>query len=145
MADVVATQEVFASTDALREPWPTPVEVAEGTALLGGPSATIPGVAYTNSGAHTGTKNIGPLSFGFPDGGAGLKALEVSVATDGTWMFPVTGGAGAAQGAPVYAVVASGRITSLTMTATGNTLFGRVNLPADYVATAGAVPVKIGA
>lgn len=142
MADVVATQEVFASTDSLREVWPTPVEVASGTALLSG---TKSGVAYTNSGAHTGSKTIGPLSFGFPDGGAGLNALEVSVATDGTWMFPVTGGAGAAQGALVYAVVASGRITSLTTTATGNTLFGRVNLPADYVATAGAVPVKIGA
>jgi len=143
MADVIATQEVFASSDHLREVWPTPVEVASGTALLSGTDK--PGVAYTASGGMTGTKNIGPLSFGFPAGGAGLKDLEVSVATDGTWMFPVTGGAGAAQGTPIYAVVASGRITSLTTTVGTNTLFGRVNLPADYVATAGAVPVKIGA
>lgn len=142
MADVIATHEVFASTDALREVWPTPVEVASGTALLSG---TKPGVAYTNSGAHTGSKTIGPLTFGFPDGGAGLEALEVSVATDGTWEFPVTGGAGAAQGTPIYAVVASGRITSLTTTASGNTLFGHVNLPAGQTATASAVPVKIGA
>lgn len=143
MADVIATSEVFASTDAQREVWPTPVEIAKGTALLNGAKA---GVAYTASGAHTTDETVGPYTITVPDGGVGLEALEVSVATDGTWMFPVTGATSStAQGTLIYAVVASGRITSLTTTASGNTLFGRVNLPAGQAASASATPVKIGA
>lgn len=143
MADVIATSEVFASTDALREVWPTPVEIAQGTALLNGTKA---GVAYTASGAHTTSEVVGPYTITVPDGGQGLSALEVSVATDGTWMLPVTGAtSGTTQGTLVYGVVATGRITSLTTTASGNTLFGRVNLPAGLTASATATPVKIGA
>lgn len=143
MADVVSTQEVFASTDGLRETWKVTAEVASGTALLNGTKA---GVAYTASGGKAASKTVGPYTVSGPAGGAGLEPLEVSVATDGTWEFPVTGASSStAQGTLVYAVVSSGLITSLTLTSTSNTLYGRVNLPAGKVADSAATPVKIGA
>jgi len=143
MADVVSTGEAFSSTDALREVWPVTAEVAVGTALLNGTRA---GVAYTASGGHTTSESIGGMTIsGIVDGGVGLDALEASVATDGTYEFPVTGaGPSTANGTLVYAVVSSGRITGLTLTASGNTLWGVVNNPQDYVAASGVACVKIG-
>lgn len=142
MADVVSTSEAFSSTDAFREVWPVTAEVAAGTALINGTRA---GVAYTSSGGHTATAVRGLYTIsGIPDGGVGLDALKVSVATNGTYEFAVTGATSAtANGLPVYAAVTSGRVTSLTLTA-GGTLWGVINNPADY-ATAGAIScVKIG-
>lgn len=151
MADVVSTGEAFSSTGALREVWPVTTEVAVGTALLNGTRA---GVAYTNSGGFTttDTNSAKPATIsGIPAGGVGLDALKASVATDGTYEFPVTGvtvngSVGLAyNGTPVYAVVASGRVTGLTLTASGNTLFGVINNPVDYVpSAAGIACVKIG-
>lgn len=152
MADVVATAPVFASTDALREVWDVVAEVAVGTALLAGTDSV--GVAYTNSGGHTGSKTVGPATIsGVPDGGVGLTALKCSVATDGTWEFPVTGVTSATKnGVVIYAVVAAGRITELTTTVGTNVRFGTVNAPAEYQAVAGTngpsaakCPVKVGA
>lgn len=144
MADVVSTAEAFASTDALREIWKLTAEVAVGTALINGDRA---GVAYTPSGGHlAAAKVVGPITVsGFPDGGVGLDALEASVAIDGTYEFPVTGAdATTANGTKVYATVATGRITALTLTASGNSYFGVINNPKDYVGAAGAICVKIG-
>lgn len=143
MADVIATAEAFSSTDALREFWPVTSEVAAGTALVNGTRA---GVAYTPSGGHVFTKTMGPYTVsGIPDGGESLDPLEVSVATDGTYEFAVTGATSAtANGTLIYAVVASGKVTSLTTTLTGNTLWGVVNNPKDYTASASAICVKIG-
>lgn len=151
MADVVSTGEAFSSTDAKRELWKIATECAVGTALLNG---TRPGVAYVNSGGHTRTdaNSANPASItGIPDGGVGLDALQVTVATDGTYEFAVTGAtiAGAvglaANGTLVYAAVTSGRPTSLTLTATSNTLYGIINNPQDYVPSAdGIACVKIG-
>jgi len=145
MADVVSTGEAFSSTDALREIWPTPVEVAVGTALINGTRA---GVAYTNSGGHTRSDAVtaSPVTLtGIPDGGIGLDALEVSVATDGSYEFPVaTVVAGTANGTPVYATVTSGRVTALTLVSAGGTLWGVINNPKDYVQSAAATCVKIG-
>lgn len=145
MADVISTGEAFSSTDALREIWPVASEVAVGTALLNGTRA---GVAYANSGGHTRTDAVSaaPASIsGIPDGGVGLSALEASVATDGTYEFAVTGADGTtANGTAVYAVVASGKITSLTLTSTSNTLWGVINNPKDYVGSASKSCVKIG-
>jgi len=144
---VVATAEAFASTDALREVWNLAdfenAEVAVGTALFNNGRA---GVAYTPSGAHTISKTVGAVTIsGFPDGGAGLDALEVSVATDGTYEFPVTGASSSTDnGTLVYAVIGSGKITSLTLTAGTNTRFGVINNPKGYVGAAGAICVKIG-
>ena len=144
MADVVSTGEAFSSTDALREFWPVTVEVAVGTALID--VADRPGVAYTPSGGHVITKTVGPVTIsGFPDGGASLDPLEVSVSTDGTYEFPVTGAsASTPKSTKVYAVVAAGRITELTLTVGTNKFFGIVNNPHDYVASASAICVKIG-
>ena len=145
---VVATAEAYASTDALRETWNLTsfenAEVAVGTALI---NNDRPGVAYTPSGAHTATKTVGPLTIsGVPDGGAGLDAMEVSVATDGGYEFAVTGaGPSTVNGTKVYAVVASSKITELTLTASTNKLFGVVNNPKGYVAASGVACVKIGA
>ena len=144
MADVVSTGEAFSSTDAQREVWPITAEVAVGTALINGTRA---GVAYTNSGGYTGpNESIGGMTIsGIPTGGVGLDALQASVATDGTYEFPVTGaGPSTANGTPVYAVVSSGRITSLTLTASTNTPWGVVNNPQDYVAASDVACVKVG-
>jgi hypothetical protein len=143
MADVIATAEAFASTDGLREIWDVTSEVAAGTALLNGTRA---GVAYTPSGGHAISKTVGPYTIsGGSDAGESLDALKVSVSTDGTYEFAVTGAAAnTANGTLVYAVTSTGRITSLTLTATGNSLWGVVNNPMDYTASASAICVKIG-
>jgi len=143
----VSTGEAFSSTDAQREVWDLTnfeaAEVAVGTALLNGTRA---GVAYTNSGGYTGSESIGGMTVsGIPQGGVGLDALQVSVATDGTYEFPVTGaGPTTDNGTAVYAVVASEKITELTLTVGTNTLWGYVNNPQDYVAASGVACVKIG-
>lgn len=151
MADVVSTGEAFSSTDAKREVWAVPTEVAVGTALIKGTRA---GVAYTNSGGvtRTDTTSATPATVsGIPAGGVGLDALQVSVATDGSYEFAVTGATIAAavntgaNGTPVYAVVASGRITELTLTVGSNVLYGSINNPQDYVPSANGIAcVKIG-
>lgn len=145
MADVVSTGEAFSSTDALREIWAVTTEVAVGTALINGTRA---GVAYAPSGGSVRTDAVGfaPMTLtGIPSGGVGLDALQASVATDGSYEFPVTGAVASTQnGTPVYAVVASGRVTGLTLTLTGNSLWGVINNPQDYAASASAICVKIG-
>ena len=145
MADVVSTGEAFSSTGALREVWPVTSEVAVGTALLNGARA---GVAYTASGGFVRTDAVtgAPVTYtGIPSGGIGLDALKASVATDGSYEFPVVGAnAATANGVSVYATVASGKISGLTLTA-GGTFWGVVNNPTDYVAASGVACVKIGA
>lgn len=145
MADVIATAPGFASTDSKREVWDVVTEVAAGTALLAGTDKV--GVAYTPSGGHTGSVTIGDKTIsGWSDGGVGLPALKCSVALDGTWEFAVTGADGTTKnGTIVYAVVASGRITSLTLTSTSNTRFGTVNNPQGYTGSASKLCVKVGA
>lgn len=147
MADVVATQtEVFASTDAQRVTWDVPGgdEVAKGTALVVG---GVPGVAFAASGGHTKTESLAGLTItGLPDPGASTPAGKVSVATDGTHEFPVTGATNATtNGTPVYAVVASGKVTSLTLTEGTNAPFGIVNQPLSRKPSAAKTCVKIGA
>lgn len=143
----VSTGEAFSSTDSRREVWDLTnfenAEVAVGTALVNNGRA---GVAYTASGGSTASESIGGMTIsGIANGGVGLGALEASVATDGTYEFPVTGaGPTTDNGVLVYAVVASGKITSLTLTVGTNTLWGVVNNPKDYVAASGVACVKIG-
>lgn len=144
---VVSTGEAFSSTDAKREVWDLTTfenaEVAVGTALINSGRA---GIAYVNSGGFTTSETLGgATTSGIPAGGVGLDALQVSVATDGSYEFAVTGAsASTPNGTPVYAVVASGKITSLTLTEGTNVLWGHVNNPQDYVASASAICVKIG-
>ena len=145
MADVVALAPGFASTDAQRETWDVVAEVAEGTALIAGTDRV--GVAYTPSGGHVRSKTIGPLTVsGFPDGGASLGPLRCSVATDGSWQFPVTGVDNTTKnGTIVYAIVSAGRITELTLTASTNKRFGTVNQPEGQAPSAAKCVVKVGA
>lgn len=146
---VVASSPGFASTDALREVWDLSnfenAEVAVGTALI---NNDRPAVAYTPSGGHVAPpKTVGLVTVsGFPDGGVGLGPKEVSVAVDGTWEFPVTGVTGSTDnGTKVYATVASGKITELNLTASGNKLFGVINQPQGIAPSAAKACVKIGA
>lgn len=152
MADVVATSPGFGSTDSRREVWDVVAEVAVGTALLGGTDRV--GVAYTPSGGHTTSRSFGGMTItGVPDGGASLPPLRCSVDVDGSWEFAVTGVTSATKnGTIVYAVVSSGQITSLTLTASTNTRFGTVNNPEGYQAVLGTngpsaakCVVKVGA
>lgn len=142
----MATNGVFSHTEAQAEIWTVPSEVASGVALVGGATGAQPGVALTASGAHTKSATVGPYTIsGIPDGGVGLDALQVSTATDGTWEFLVTGGlTTTAQNTLVYAVVSGGLVTSLTLTASTNAKFGKVNWPKGYNKVAGRLPVKIG-
>lgn len=143
----MALNTVFASSDNLREVWTVASEIPSGTPLIQGTKA---GVSLTASGGYTRSITVGPYTVsGVPAGGVSLNALEVSVATDGTFEFTgvkATDGAAAAptttaQGALVY--ITSGGVLSLQ--ASGNTLFGRVNYPLHkYIKAAGKLPVKIG-
>lgn len=142
---VVATAPGFASTDAQREVWDVTAEVPVGTALIADVDRV--GVAYTPSGGHTTSVVRGGMTLsGIPDGGVGLPALRCSVATDGSWEFAVTGATAATKnGDVVYAIVASGTITELTLTAGSNVRFGTVNCPEGYVPSAAKIVVKVGA
>lgn len=73
-------------------------------------------------------------------GGIGNRSNGATVALDGTFIMPVTGASSSTlQGAAVY--ITSGRV--LTLTASGNTLFGVVDgYPGKQ--TAAACAVKIG-
>jgi len=144
MPDVVSTGEAFSSTDALREHWTLTSEVAVGTALMNG---TRSGVAYVPSGGMTGSKVVGEVTLsGYSIGGVGLDLLEVTASTDGSYEFPVAGAlANTLNGTAVYATVAAGKVTGLSLTLTGNVAFGVVNNPQDYIpSAAGIACVKIG-
>lgn len=152
MADQISTGEAFSSSGERREIWPVTSEVAAGTALINGTRA---GVAYTASGGYTRTdlNSANPATIsGLPAGGIGLDPLQVTVATDGSYEFGGVTGATVAlsvntgqNGTPVYAVVTTGKVTGFSLTATGNTLWGTINNPQDYVPSAdGVACIKIG-
>ena len=72
-------------------------------------------------------------------GGIGNRDTGATVATDGTFIYAVTGVVGGTtQGTPVY--ITSGR--TLTRTASGNTIFGVVD---GVNNTAASTAVKVGA
>lgn len=147
MTYAVSTGAVFSSTDAQREVWTNPTTIAPGTAVIS--VADQPGIAITGTGDYaTPASTIGAYTItpaAGTGGGVGLTGKQVSVATDGTWEFPVTGGTtSTVQNTLVYAVVSSGDITSLTTTAGSNKVYGKVNYPVDYVKVDGTLPVKIG-
>jgi len=142
----MANNVVFSDIESLREVWPVAAEVASGTPLVNNGKA---GVALTASGGSTKSVTSGPYTIsGIPAGGVGLDALEVSVATTGTFEFTGVVSSGTtpvptstAQGTPVFITSAG----ALTLASSGNTAFGRVNYPKGYNKVAGKLPVKIGA
>ncbi len=149
MAAAVATQEVFAHTDALVETWDVGADIAEGTLVKQGSRY---GIVLTNSPGQTGkdTLTYGPYSISRTkvagvgnDSASAISANAAGVALDGTWEFGAITGVttGTAQGTVIYA----DSTNALTTTATGNTQVGVVNYPATYVKAAAKAPVKIGA
>lgn len=137
----VNLKQVYAFNRNLTREWP----VAAGT-LAGDAQVSIsnqPGVAITNRGDATLTKEIGPISLTIPAGGFGNLADSATVAVDGSWAGPVTGATAATpKNTPVFATVAAGVVTELTLTA-GGTPFGVVD---SFLGKASATEtvVKIG-
>lgn len=111
------------------EVWP----VVSGT-TSGEPVTSIngePGVALTSRGDATTSVVIGPYTIsGIPSGGVGLNTAEATVATDGAFAFLVTGvSASTPKNTLVYAVSAGAgtEVTSLTLTASTNLPFGKID------------------
>ena len=106
--------------------------------------AGLPATTVTGSADYVKTDTaFGMTLSGIPAGGVGLKGREVTLAFDGTWEYPVTGGTAAtAQGVKVYVIAAS---NTLTTTAGSNVGFGYIDWSPDYDRTRGVLPVRIGA
>lgn len=141
----MATNLVYRNTDSYNRVEDLGATLAPGKAVLsksGAPAVTVTASAdYTISAPINGA---GTLS-GIPRGGQGLEAQEVTLAFDGTWEFPTSSVSGVtnttAQGTKVY--LTSGG--NLTATASGNTLYGSVDIPPGYDRARGFTPIKIGA
>lgn len=123
--------------------------VPSGT-LSGDPVINVdrPAVAITSRGDTISSTVVDGLTHQYRSGGFSNKAEEATLAFDGTYEFDVTGvTASTGNQVKVYAVVDSGtgKVTALTTTASGNTLFGVTDYPNDYYKRAGIAPVRIGA
>lgn len=152
----VATQEVFAHTDAQVETWNLGAATPENT-LVKQPGSERFGVTLTDT---TGVAKPDKVIYGnvkitgVTQPGVGnedataIGNFPAGVATDGTWEFEDVVSTGTtpvptstAQGVVVYATAA----LALTLDSSGNTRVGVVNYPATYTKAAGTLPVKIGA
>jgi len=125
------------STNRVR---PVAEGVVEGQALL---DNGVPAVALTGRGDATQTIDLGGgVTMTRPAGGVGNAANEAVLAYTGTAILPVTGVDGSqVAGTPVY-ITSDG---TLTLTASGNTLFGHLDARNASKNTATAAAVKIGA
>lgn len=138
----MATNAVFPYSETGTELWTLAATTAPGTPVVGGAGGAQPGVTLTGTGDYTVSQVVGPYTVsGIPRGAQGLAAKEATIATDGTWDFPVAGGdLTTAQNTLVYIKTDN----TLTTTVGTNKVFGKVNYPKDYVKVAGTLPVKIG-
>lgn len=102
-----------------------------------------PAVTLTASGGTVGS-SLTPQGYtlsGYDIGGVGNRENFATVAVNGTYEFPVTGGlVDTAQGTEVFIDA-----TAHTLSLTGTDHYGYVDLPPDYFVTAGVLPVRIGA
>lgn len=101
----------------------------DGTVLADAPT---PGFTITGSGDYVPAGTVvGPYTITAAAGvagGVGLAATKATVALDGAFRYAVTGATNATVGGTiVYAVVSGGAVTSLTLTNTGNTPFGKID------------------
>lgn len=138
-------------TESLTREWAVPATTQSGVVVINAQSGQV-GVTLTARGDATAAAGIPGVNGGTINvGGVGNRPGGAVVAVDGSFAFPVTGvvdgdtgagGAGTDEGTEVYAVVAGGVVTSLTLTATDNTLVGYID---DGVIVAGVAPVLIGA
>ncbi len=98
----------------------------DGTVLADAPT---PGFTITGSGDYAAPAlTVGPYTVNGPAGGVGLGATKATVALDGAFRYNVTGATNAVVGGTlVYAVMSGGNVTSLTLTNTSNTPFGKID------------------
>lgn len=112
------------------EVWPVPSGTASGDAVVSSAaSGRQPGVALVSEGGATKSQAVGPYTVsGIPSGGVGLPNDYATVAVDGAFRFPVTGATSStAVNTPVYAVLSSDAVASLTLTASTNPPFGKIH------------------
>jgi len=101
----------------------------DGVVLVDAPT---PGFTITGSGDYVAaTVEIGPYNISGDagvSGGVGNGPTKAVVALDGAFRYAVTGATNAVVGGTiVYAVMSGANVTSLTLTNTGNTPFGKVD------------------
>lgn len=109
------------------------------------PVSNRPVVTITATGNATKTSTVPGATVTYDNGGVGNGPESAAAAFDGSWLFPVAGatdgytveGAGTAKGTVVY--ITSGN--ALTLTASGNTAFGRID---DCNIVSGVAAVEIG-
>lgn len=127
------------------EPWTLAATVGPDVPVIS--ISDQPGITSTGTGDFVKSTVLGPFTLsGIPAGSVGYAAKEAGIYVDGTFFLPVTGGTVTTpQNTPVYAVVADGVVTSLTLSVGTNKLFGKVHYSKDLVRVAGKLPVQIGA
>ena len=112
------------------EVWPVVDGTLSGAAVVSTAAAgRQPGVALTSEGGATRSETVGPYTIsGILAGGVGLPNNYATVAIDGAFRFPVTGAsASTAVNTPVYAVLSTDTVASLTLTASTNPPFGKIH------------------
>jgi hypothetical protein len=122
------------------EVWPVVSGTVSGSAVT---SITgTPGVAITSRGDATKSETVGPYTVsGIPSGGVGLQSGEATVATDGAFKFLVVGATAATPpNTLVYSIGAAGAaVTGLTLTASTNLPFGKIDRYIGETATQASV------
>jgi hypothetical protein len=111
------------------EVWPVVSGTVSGGAVVStAASGRIPAVALTDRGDAERTESFGPYDITYPSGGVGLQADQATVALDGAFRFDVVGAsASTVRNTPVYAVLSTDTVTGLTLTASTNAPFGRID------------------
>lgn len=126
----VTLRAIYSDIESERRVVPVATDTAPRTAIISGgrPMVTITGSGDYDGNEITYTANGVSTVLEGGRGGVGLLDLQATATPTGTWAGPVTGASAATTpGTTVYAVVASGEITSLTLTSSGNTKFGVVD------------------
>lgn len=125
------------------EVWPVVDGTLSGAAVVSSAaSGRQPGVALTSEGGANRSETFGPYTLsGIPSGGVGLLDNFATVAVDGAFRFNVTGAsASTAVNTPVYAVLSSDTVASLTLTASTNPPFGKID---RYIGESGTTDVSV--
>jgi hypothetical protein len=125
------------------EVWPVVDGTVSGAAVVSSSaSGRQPGVALTSEGGASRSETFGPYTIsGIPSGGVGLLDNFATIAIDGAFRFNVTGAsASTAVNTPVYAVLSGESVASLTLTASTNPPFGKID---RYIGESGTTDVSV--
>ena len=148
----MATNVYRTFTPAKTEEWEVPAGTLAGEVVIQNVDGR-PGVTLTARGDVTTAVTLpnGLTVSNYPIGGVGNKPDAATVATDGDFLLTVVGATagetvgststGTPAGTAVYAVVAAGEVTSVTLTSSGNTKIGVI---ADGNIIGTTAPVSIG-